>query len=69
MILRQGFTPAAYGLAAGAVLSVALTRTLRTLIPLDQRYDADTFFIVVPLVMIVALLAAFVPARRPERRT
>ena len=37
MILRQGFTPAAYGLAAGAVLSVALTRLLRTLIPLDQQ--------------------------------
>ena len=67
MILRQGFTPAAYGLAVGAVLSVALTRTLRTLVPLDQRYDAGTFFIVVPLVVVISLLAAFVPARRASR--
>ena len=67
MILRQGFMPALYGLAVGAVVSVALTRTLRTLIPLDERYDAGTFFIVVPLVMVITLFAAFVPARRASR--
>jgi putative ABC transport system permease protein len=67
MILRQGFMPALYGLAVGAVLSVALTRTLRTLIPLDERYDASTFFIVVPLVMVITLFAALVPARRASR--
>jgi putative ABC transport system permease protein len=64
MILRQGFTPAAYGLVAGGGLSLALTRMLRTLIPLDHRQDAGTFFVVVPIVMVIALLAAFIPARR-----
>ena len=64
MILRQGFTPAAYGLVAGAGVSAALTRMLRTLVPLDHRNDAGTFFVVVPLVMVIALLAAFIPARR-----
>jgi putative ABC transport system permease protein len=67
MILRQGFTPAAYGLVAGGVISVGLTRVLRTLIPMDHKYDSDTFFIVVPLVMAIALLAAFVPARKAAR--
>ncbi len=67
MILRQGLTPAAYGLAAGGVISILLTRTLRTLIPMDHKYDADTFFIVVPVVLVIALLAAFVPARRAAR--
>jgi putative ABC transport system permease protein len=67
MILRQGFMPALYGLAVGAVLCVVLTRTLRTLIPLDDRYEAGTFFIVVPLMMIITLFSAFVPARRASR--
>ena len=64
MILRQGFTPAAYGLVAGIGLSAALTRMLRTLVPLDHRNDTGTFLVVVPLVMVIALLAAFIPARR-----
>ena len=64
MILRQGFTPAAYGLVAGIGMSAALTRMLRTLVPLDHRNDTGTFFVVVPLVMVIALLAAFIPARR-----
>jgi predicted permease len=67
MILRQGMAPAACGLAAGAILSLGTTRALRTLIPLDHRFDAGTFFIVVPLVVCVTLLAAFVPARRAAR--
>jgi predicted permease len=67
MILRQGFTPAAYGLIAGAFVSAALTKLLRTLIPLDHRDDTATLFVVVPLVMVVALLAAFIPARRAAR--
>jgi predicted permease len=67
MVLRQGFAPAAYGLVAGAVVSAALTRILRNLIPLDHRDDTTTFFVVVPLVMVIALLAAFIPARRAAR--
>jgi len=67
MVLRQGFAPAAYGLVAGAFLSAALTKMLRTLIPLDHRNDTATFFVVVPLVMVIALLATFIPARRAAR--
>jgi macrolide transport system ATP-binding/permease protein len=67
MILRQGMVPALWGMLAGAGLSAAMTRLLRTVVPLNSRYDADTFAIVIPLVVVVTLLAAFVPARRAAR--
>ena len=64
MILAQGLLPAGVGLLAGLALSGVTTRALSTLIPLNQRYDPRTFFIVVPLLILVALFASFVPARR-----
>jgi len=36
-------------------------------VPLKNRVGADTFLIVVPLVIVVTLVAAFVPARRAAR--
>ena len=67
MILAQGLLPAGAGLVVGLALSGATTRALSTLIPLNQQYDPRTFFIVVPMLIIVALLASFVPARRAAR--
>jgi ABC-type antimicrobial peptide transport system permease subunit len=56
--------PAGTGLAVGLVLSGVTTRALSTLIPLNQEYDPRTFFVVVPLLVLIALLASYVPARR-----
>jgi len=67
MILRQGMTPAAIGLAVGLVLSAVTTRLLPLLVPVRDRYDFRTFFLVVPMLFAVMLLAAFVPARRAAR--
>ena len=67
MILRQGMMPALGGVVAGGVLSAAVTRLLRTLVPLNSKYEAGTFAIVVPLVVLVTLIAALVPARRAAR--
>jgi predicted permease len=67
MILAQGLLPAGVGLVVGLALSGATTRALSTLIPLNQQYDPRTFFIVVPLLILVALFASFVPARRAAR--
>jgi predicted permease len=64
MILGQGLMPAGTGLAVGLVLSGVTTRALSTLIPLNQEYDPRTFFVVVPLLVLIALLASYVPARR-----
>jgi putative ABC transport system permease protein len=52
------------GLVVGLVLSGATTRALSTLIPINQEYNPRTFFVVVPLLALVAVVASFVPARR-----
>jgi len=67
MILRQGMTPAWCGLAAGSVLSVAATQLMPAFVPVSDRYDPRTFFLVVPMLLGVTLIAAFVPARRAAR--
>jgi putative ABC transport system permease protein len=67
MILRQGMTPAGFGLACGLVLSLATVRMLATLIPLNQPYDSSALLVVAPVVLATTLLAAFVPARRAAR--
>jgi hypothetical protein len=64
MILGQGLMPAGVGLVVGLVLSGATTRALSTLIPINQEYNPRTFFVVVPLLALVAVVASFVPARR-----
>jgi ABC-type antimicrobial peptide transport system permease subunit len=67
MILRQGMIPALSGVIVGGVLSTVVTRLLRTLVPLNSKYDGGTFAIVVPLVVVVTLVAALVPARRAAK--
>lgn len=64
MILRQGMRPAWLGLPTGLVLSVLTTRALPTIFPTSDRYDPRTFAVVVPILLAVTILAAFVPARR-----
>jgi predicted permease len=67
MILLQGMMPAVIGVACGLVLSSATTRLLPALVPVGQRYDLRMFLVVVPALLAVTLVAAFVPARRAAR--
>jgi predicted permease len=67
MILRQGMAPAWIGLATGLLLSGVTARLLPRFIPMNHRFDAQTFYVVVPLLLVVTLAAAFVPARRAAR--
>ena len=64
MILQQGMEPAWFGIPVGLVLSTAATRSLPSIFPTADRYEPRTFLVIVPLLLVVALLAAFVPARR-----
>ena len=64
MILHQGMQPAWVGVGAGVVLSVAATRFLPGLFPTADRFKPQMFLIVVPLLVLVTLVAAWVPARR-----
>jgi putative ABC transport system permease protein len=68
LVVRQGVAPAALGVGVGLVLALALTRTLQAyLAPMLFRVgpsDVSTYAVVAALILAVALLAAWIPARR-----
>ena len=64
MILGEGAMMAAIGLVVGAVLSTPLSRMLEGLLFGVQPLDAPTITIAAAMLVAVALLAAWVPARR-----
>jgi putative ABC transport system permease protein len=64
MILGEGAMMAAIGLVVGAVLSTPLSRMLEGLLFGVQPLDAPTISIAAAMLVAVALIAAWVPARR-----
>jgi ABC-type antimicrobial peptide transport system permease subunit len=64
MILRQGMIPALWGIALGLALSIGADRVLLAAFPLNQRIGPGSYGIVAPALLVVAMLAALVPARR-----
>jgi ABC-type antimicrobial peptide transport system permease subunit len=67
MLLRRGAVIAAGGLAIGLLLSLALARSLASLIWGINALDVGTFAGVSALLLAVALVASWVPARRASR--
>ena len=66
MILRQAMTVAAAGAAAGLVLSAGTARSLR-LYPLNHPIEPSLYFSITPVLLGIALLAAYLPAHRASR--
>jgi putative ABC transport system permease protein len=64
MILRQGLAPALVGVAGGLAGAFGLTRLMESLLYGVKPVDAISFFGVAAILLMVALLAVFVPARR-----
>ena len=64
MVLRQGMLPVAYGVPIGLLLSTGAGRLLTSSFPLSYRIGPEIYGVVAPLMLIVAILAAYVPARR-----
>ncbi len=64
LVLAQGVRVTACGVAAGAVLALWASTQVRTLLFGVAAVDPITWFLVVSLVLIVALVAAALPARR-----
>ena len=64
MVLRQGLMPAAAGLLIGMAMSVAVTRLIPLLAPFNYRYDQRWYFLLVPAILGIAVIASLVPARR-----
>ena len=64
MVLRQGATMALMGVAIGIAVAFGLTRLMGSLLFGVTAHDPLTFGLVAALLMLVALLACYVPARR-----
>jgi len=67
LIVRQGLSLAGIGIAIGCVLAFGASRSLSALLYEVRPGDAETFVIVPLLVATLAVLAAFLPARRAAR--
>jgi predicted permease len=65
MVLRQGITLALVGLVVGLVASVGAGELLRAAFPSGNgQRDVVAVLLVVPIVLAVTFLAAYIPARR-----
>jgi ABC-type antimicrobial peptide transport system permease subunit len=67
LILKQGMTPALFGIAAGLLIAVGTTRLLASLLYGVKPTDVASFSLVAALLSAVALLANYLPARRAMR--
>jgi putative ABC transport system permease protein len=64
MILRQGLRTVLIGIGIGVAGSLVLTRTMESLLFGVTTTDPLTFVAVILLVVVTALLACYIPARR-----
>jgi putative ABC transport system permease protein len=67
LIVRQGMSPALFGLAIGVLGAFALTRLLASQLYEVKPTDPLTFFGVIALLLLVTLAACLVPARRAAK--
>jgi ABC-type antimicrobial peptide transport system permease subunit len=67
LILRQGLSLTAAGVAAGVGLAVLVARLLRTLLLGVSSTDLPTYAGVIALLGLVAFIACLVPAQRATR--
>jgi len=68
MMLRQGLVLALVGLAIGVAASVGAGQLLQAAFPSgDDQADIITLLLVVPVVLAVTFLAAYIPARQASR--
>ena len=67
MVLRQGLLLAGIGIAAGLIGAFALTRLMKSLLYNVRPNDPITFAAVAAGLLLIALVASFLPARRATR--
>jgi putative ABC transport system permease protein len=64
LTLRQGLTPALIGVATGLAAAFGLTRLMKSLLYGVDPTDPVSFFGVAALLLLVAIVAVLIPARR-----
>lgn len=67
MVVKQGMLLATIGIAVGVTASLVLTRLLATVLYGVQPRDPLAFLAASAILAVVALLAAWLPARRALR--
>jgi putative ABC transport system permease protein len=67
MVVKQGAFLAAIGIAFGVAGGIALTRWMSSLLSGVRATDPLTYAAVSALLLAVALLASYIPARRASR--
>ena len=67
MVIGQAFVLAATGVAVGLIAASAATHVLQTLLYQTEPRDWPTFAVAALVLMTVAMLASYVPARRGTR--
>ena len=67
MIIGQAFLLATIGIVIGLVAAAGTTRVLQTLLYDTEPRDPSTFAIAAVVLMAVAMLASYIPARRGTR--
>ncbi len=67
MVLKQGLTLALIGIAIGVIAALILLRLMRGLLYEVNSTDPVTFVAVIGALLLVAILACFVPARRATK--
>jgi putative ABC transport system permease protein len=67
LIIRYGMTLAVIGVAAGLVGAFALTRLMKSLLFGVSASDPLTYILIALLLLGVALLACYLPARRATK--
>jgi ABC-type antimicrobial peptide transport system permease subunit len=64
LILRDGLRPALIGLAIGLATSAAMTRLIKSMLYQTQPLDPEIFSVVALTLLVVAVAACVIPARR-----
>ena len=67
MITQQGMRLAGIGVGIGLVLALALAKLVSSLLIGVSGYDVSTFLLVPALLVVVALVACYLPARRATK--
>ena len=67
MVVSQGMRAALIGVGLGMVGALALTRVMASLLFGVSPTDPLTFAVIAVLLLLVAILASFLPARRATR--
>ena len=67
MVLREGMLPAWVGLGVGLAGSAATARLITYVLPVTYHVGPQTYGVVVPMVLVVNVVAALIPASRAAR--